>query len=236
VVNRAFVLLVVLALVAGCQSAVKPPTGNGVALRVELLTGGPRQPGLVDFPKFVLYADGTLIIADHPAGAMPTAREYHLDNKEFMRIYDKARSAGLATPRVYYSQAPDAPVLVITFGSGTTRSTTRITAPDSSSPASAVELNPDTDLTASYRRYVPARIAIIAVPRQSDAQSGAPTWPLKSLDKGKEVNGGQCIVYTERETQVLGNAPGTVWSSNGKTYTVFFRPLMPDEADCDGLQ
>lgn len=242
-------LPLVLLLLAACGGPdVSAPKGNAVALRVEQVGGGPRQLGATDFPQYVLYGDGTLIAANGIDGAMPVSREYHLNSSAFQRIYARARSAGLDVAHDYETQAPDAPVLVITFGHDTTQSVTHVIAPDpdASGPAGdkvrAVQLNPDDladrDFTSPPEPYKPARMAVVSSPRQAAADTVA--WPFQSLAEGTPVNGGRCAVYTEplvTQINTLGRTtrPGAAWTHDGATYSVFFRPLLPDEPGCAAL-
>ncbi|MEU6148867.1 hypothetical protein ABZ816_02595 [Actinosynnema sp. NPDC047251] len=221
------VVAVVVVLAAGCQSAAAPPSGKAVALRVEQYGGGPLPSGTVTFPEFVLYGDRTLIAADGDA-----PREYHLTQEEFDRVYGRARSAGLATARTFDVQAPDASVLEVVFGTDTGRSVTRVTAPDpeDSGEAGDVVRAVALDLSSSYERYRPQRVAVVA---GASSDPAGPAWPLRPLTEGIPFNAGRCAVYDAAEVRDIRS--DTSWTSEGVTYRVRLRPLLPDEPDCASL-
>ncbi|QFZ18698.1 hypothetical protein [Saccharothrix syringae] len=226
------VLAAAAVVLAACQSTPAPPSGKTVALRVEVIGGGPLRPGTVTFPEFVLYGDRTLIRAD---GDVPV--EHHLTREEFDRIYDRARSAGLETARTFDEQAPDAPVLEVVFGFDGGRSVTRITAPDRESPGEAGEVtravvvDPERDLSSPHQPYAPERVAVVA--GTSSGAAEGPEWPLEPLAEGVALNGGRCAVYDAAQVHEIRS--DTTWTSRGVAYRVQVRPLLPDEADCAAL-
>jgi hypothetical protein len=237
--------LVAAALAAGCHGPSVDPPSDGLALRVEQLPGGPVPAGEISLPRYVLYADGTLIAADGTDGGLPAAKTYNLTSAAFRRMYDRAASAGLAEPHDYEVQAPDAPTLVITLVTGSGRSRTRVTAPDPEGSGAAgdavraVAFSPDdlaaSDLTGTPSRYDPTQIAVNSA--FAAAGGNAPAWPLGALGSGTSVNGGHCVVYPAAKVGDLARrrpADGR-WSSGGATYQVFFRPLLPDEGNCAAL-
>ncbi|MEU5694795.1 hypothetical protein [Actinosynnema sp. NPDC020468] len=230
---RTLPLLLVLLAVA-CQSAAAPPGGRTVALRAEVVGGGPRPPGLVDHPAFVLYGDRTLIVS---LGAEPLVREYHLTTEEFDRLYGRARDAGLDRAETHDDPVPDAGTLVVTFGSDAGTAVTRVTPPDRSATgrageiARAVALDPDADLTSPFTPYRPERVAVVAV--ETDATAAAPPWPLRPLADGTPVATGRCATYPAADVAAVRT--GSSWSDRGTTYTVTRRPLLPDEPDCGPL-
>jgi hypothetical protein len=238
-------VLIAAALAAGCQGpSVEPPSG-GLALRVEELPGGPVPAGEMWLPRYVLYADGTLIAADGTDGRLPVAMTYRLTSAAFRRMYDRAASAGLAASHDYDGQAPDAPRLVVTLVTSAGRSRTRITAPDPEASGAAgdavraVAFSPTdltaSDLTGTPSRYAPAQVAVNSA--FATAGTNAPAWPLDALGSGASANGGHCVVHPASKVDDLARhrpADGR-WSSGGATYQVYFRPLLPDEGDCATL-
>ncbi len=238
-------MLVAAVLAAGCQGPSADPPSGGLALRVEQLPGGPLPAGEISLPRYVLYADGTLIAADGTEGGLPVAKTYHLTAAAFRRMYDRAASAGLAEAHDYDRQAPDAPTLVITLVTSTGRSRTRVTAPDPEASGAAgdavraVAFSPTnltaSDLTGTPSRYAPTQVAVNSA--YATAGTTAPAWPLDALGIGASVNGGHCVDYPVSKVDDLARhrpADGR-WSNGGATYQVFFRPLLPDEGDCATL-
>jgi hypothetical protein len=248
--RRSILAIAVVALAAGCQSpSVDPPAGHALALRVDLLPGGPSPAGELSLPRYALYADGTLIAQDGVDGDLPVAKAYHLTHSAFLRMYDRAASAGLAASHDYDVQAPDASTLVITFVTSGGRFQTRIVAPEdqasgaAGAAAQAVAFTPtdlaEPDMTSPPGRYVPARIAVNSAYAKAGT-AGAPAWPLPALGDGTAVHSGDCEAYgPPRLDQVsdLGrHGPADRrWASGGATYQVFFRPLLPDESGCASL-
>jgi hypothetical protein len=243
-------VLIAAVLAAGCQArSVEPPSGGALALRVEQLGGGPVPAGEISLPRYALYGDGTLIAADGVDGGLPVAKTFHLTHEAFLRLYDRAASAGLAQPHDYDVQAPDAPVLVITLVTSTGRARTRITAPDPEASGAAgaavrsVAFAPadltDQDMTGPPVRYAPSHVAVNAGFGEAGVRVGTPAWPLHDLGDGASVNGGRCVTYGSPLDQVIDlgrhGPSGGRWASGGATYQVFFRPLLPDENGCADL-
>ena len=88
-------------------------------------------------------------------------------------------------------------------------------------------------LAGSERRYEPASLAVLV--RPSDTTDGdTHAWPLGDLA------GTDCVVLTGADAATAsaaarGTSDGDVWGSAGATYTVTFRPLLPDERTCADL-
>jgi hypothetical protein len=82
-------------------------------------------------------------------------------------------------------------------------------------------------------RYEPTALAVLV--RSSDATDGdTHAWPLGDL------TGTDCVVLTGADVATAsaaarGTNDGHVWESAGATYTVPFRPLLPDERTCADL-
>ena len=88
----------------------------------------------------------------------------------------------------------------------------------------------DDVVAGSERRYEPTALAVLV--RPSDTTDGEThAWPLGDLA------GAECAVHTgvdvARALDVARTAhDGDAWESAGATYTVTFRPLLPDERTC----
>jgi hypothetical protein len=95
-------------------------------------------------------------------------------------------------------------------------------------------------------RYKPTAVAAAAAPWQPD-RSGAGdqremAWPGPALP-GKPLRGGaivNCVTVTgDALSPVLAAAEkadtATPWTSGGKRWKITFRPLLPDETDCEDL-
>jgi hypothetical protein len=63
------------------------------------------------------------------------------------------------------------------------------------------------------------------------------SWPLSSLGGGEQAGIGRCIIVGAGDLEVLKRAAantniGMLWQSDGSTYQVTIRPLLPGETDC----
>ncbi len=91
----------------------------------------------------------------------------------------------------------------------------------------------DDVVAGSERRYEPGALAVLVEPADaSDGETHA--WPLGDLA------GTECAVHTGADLARALDAArtaheGDAWESAGATYTVTFRPLLPDERTCADL-
>ncbi|SCG48522.1 hypothetical protein [Micromonospora halophytica] len=93
--------------------------------------------------------------------------------------------------------------------------------------------------------YRPTAVAAVAEPWVANDEAGEQVevaWPGPDLPGAPLGTAGDlsCVTVTgERVRQVLDAAAtanaATPWASGGKRWTVTFRPLLPDEADCGDL-
>src|SRR6185369_9162477 len=92
--------------------------------------------------------------------------------------------------------------------------------------------------------YVATRVAVVAtpwtspgenIPAQTEVGWPGPTLPGQPVAR---LNGLTCLTVTDA-TAVLRAAAGanrlTPWLDGGQRWTIAFRPLLPDETDCDDL-
>ncbi|MEN3358234.1 MAG: hypothetical protein V7637_2216 [Mycobacteriales bacterium] len=245
-VAGAIALAAVTSLSAGCggaggvdEATRNPPTGAGdVVVRLAGLGG------LVPFgytegqpPAFSLYGDGRLISA--PAGRFqtwPELSEHRVDPDTVRRLFRAAITAA-EPPRSPDPQVPDGGQLNITIGGATPRTAGISGVADR---ATALYAAFTAAAGAGGTPYRPTAVAAVAVPSNNNPtdQRG---WPLGTLP-GQPVHGGGigCTLLRGgdigRARQAAAGVTGaTTWSSAGQRWSVFFRPLLPDEAGCAAL-
>ncbi|QXJ24649.1 hypothetical protein AGRA3207_006019 [Actinomadura graeca] len=206
--------------------ADKDPAGEHLVLRWRETGGFVGKGGPGSLPDFSLYSTGRAVVA---SGGDPV--EYRLKPAALRRLLDEARAAGLGRSHTTGSgQVADAITLEFTFGDATTK----IIQPESQSDP-AVRFRerldprgwPAADLAAPRRSYSPARVAILA---GEGADGTVKSWPLSPLGKGEQSAGGICTLAPA--AKVPDTRPGIAWRSQGKTYSVRLRPLLPGESTC----
>jgi hypothetical protein len=237
---------------SGAQAVTPPPADPTVlVLRIHEVPGMPAPTAAASVPEFSLYGGGLVVIPGDPAGAMQSARTFQLTDTAYRDIYRRAVAAGLDTARrIDRPTAPDAPTLTITLLSDGEPRTTVVTAPHGK--------DRDRDRIAEFRRslqpfaqrrealvsgpsaYRPAKVAVIATWSAAAATAPAPDWPFEPLASGERVASGLCQTYTgERLDQLVrlagGITPTTRFRSGDSLFYVVFRPLLPDESGCTGL-
>ncbi|GAA1534371.1 hypothetical protein GCM10009678_15880 [Actinomadura kijaniata] len=210
---------------------------TALVLRWRTLGGiaGLGEPG--GLPDFSLYGDGRAVTAER--GAL---REYRLRPEALRRLLDEARAAGLDRSRTAGDhRIPDA--LTLEFVMGGAR--VRIAQPEAAPGDPAVRFRkrldprawPDGDQAAPPRPYVPRRVAVLT---GEDPAPDARPWPLPALGGGERLGGAACRVYTGADAGKAASLartakPADRWRSRGGTYSVRFRPLLPDETTCRDL-
>ncbi|XRQ04214.1 hypothetical protein ACN3XK_47695 [Actinomadura welshii] len=211
------------------------PAGDGLVLRLRRTGGiaGIGGPGSV--PEFSLYSSGVAIAASEQPDSRPPDKEmtrYRLKPEALQRLLDGARAAGFGRSHTVGSdQIADAIVTVVTLGDATTR----IVEPGMATSAESAflkRLDPDgwsaDDQAAPPRPYTPERTAVIA--GEITGNGDARPWPLGPLGDGVRAAGGICTLAPS--AKVPGTRPGDPWRSEGKTYSVRLRPLLPGESSC----
>ncbi|RAY13424.1 hypothetical protein DPM19_20375 [Actinomadura craniellae] len=245
------VLVTVLVTVsAGCatlgntEPTPMPPGVSGAASDQMVLrwrrTGGIAGRGHGgEMPDFSLYGDGRAIV---PGDDPIEPREYRLTPPALRGLLDGARAAGLGRSRTAErDDVADAFTLEITFG----RAVTRVEHPEDSPGDPAVRfwkrLAPAGwaagDQAAPPQPYAFPRLAILS---GETADEGGRSWPLVPLGAGTRLPGGLCSVVTGRDLPravalARTAAPETRWRSEGRTYSVRWRPMLPGETTCADL-
>ncbi|MFI0373116.1 hypothetical protein ACH35V_35090 [Actinomadura sp. 1N219] len=188
-------------------------------------------PGSV--PDFSLYSTGRAIVAaDGPQAALT---EYRLKPEALQRLQDEARKAGLGRTHMVGSdqQIMDAITIVFTMGDATTR----IVQPESQGGPEAAflkRLDPNgwapSDQAAPPRPYEPSKTAVLA----GETSGGTvKKWPLGPLGEGEQAAGAICTLAPAEK--VPATKPDVTWRSEGKTYSVRLRPLLPAESTCKDI-
>lgn len=242
----------------------RAPTGaDDVVLRVSL-TEGFVHPGPSNaFPEVTLYGDGRVITRGPstlqlPGPSLANLVEFRLDEAGMAHVLRSAADAGLLDrrpPDFGRVVAADMPSTVVTvradgarhrvsvFGLGldpkngnhlsdeqrANRERLRRLV-DEVGDSSALErfVQPGTE-----RRYEPTSVAVFVSPAET-TDSATHAWPLGDLAAT------DCAVYDGADAaSVLAAArntnDGDVWEAAGATFTVAFRPLLPDERTCADL-
>lgn len=210
-------------------------------------------------PEVSVFGDGQVVVVgpttlEFPGPALPNLQEFRVTDDGLARILRAARDAGLLAdgPPDYGDPGvtDQATTTVTVRATGTTRQVEvyalgfkgRVSGvtPEQSENRDRlerfVELSGDAGalgdevVAGSERRYEPTALAVRAEPANaSDGDTHA--WPLGDLA------GTECAVHTgadlARALDVARTAhEGDAWESAGATYTVTFRPLLPDERTC----
>ncbi|SFO65624.1 MULTISPECIES: hypothetical protein [Actinomadura] len=215
----------------GASSPAKDsPAGERLVLRRRQTGGiaGLGGPGSV--PEFSLYSTGRAVVS-----SQGRLTEYRLKPDALRRLLDEARAAGLGRSHTVGSdRIADAIITVVGMGGATTR----IIQPESQAGPEARFLKrldpagwPAADQAAEPRPYAPERTAVLAGPTTGGGT--VKTWPLDPLGKGAQVAGAICTLAPPKRIPATG--PDIAWRSEGETYSVRLRPLLPGESSCRDL-
>ncbi|GAA4240540.1 hypothetical protein GCM10022254_65590 [Actinomadura meridiana] len=208
------------------------PAGEKLVLRWRKTGGfaGVGGPGSV--PEFSLYSSGRAVVSAGPPQNKLT--EYRLKPEALKALLDGARAAGLGRSHTVGSEKiMDAFVTVITMGGATTRV---IQAESQGGPEAAFlkRLDPHgwgpAELASPAKPYAPEKTAVLAGVAGGGA---AKKWPLGPLAHGARVGGATCTLVPS--SKVPASVPGTVWSSDGQSYSIRLRPLLPAESTCSDI-
>jgi hypothetical protein len=230
------------------------PTGQArhrLVLRGQVSGGIGGRGGPGTLPELSLYDDGSAIAAEGGLGGWARPTEYRLTPAALRRLIDDAYTAGLDRSRtVDRPGVADATYLTLTFRAGGDSATTRITEVGTANdpaeqfwsrlhPQGTVDF-PKADLASGPAQYRPTRLAALASKTDQDPGERPAHWPLTPLDRGERVGGWLCTLLTGHEAtraiKLLSEAtPGTRWRSDGETYVMHPRPLLPDESGCRAL-
>lgn len=209
------------------------PAGERLVLRWRRTGGiaGIGGPGSV--PEFSLYSTGRAVAASR--GVAGELTEYRLKPDALRRLLAEARAAGLDRSHTVGSdRIADAIITVVTMGGATTR----IIQPESQAGPEGrflKKLDPAgwaaSDQSAKPEPYTPKRTAVLA--GETTTGGTAEEWPLEPLGDGVRVAGAICTLAPP--AKVPATKPGATWRSEGKTYSVRLRPLLPAESSCQDL-
>lgn len=219
---------------AGSSAADSPardaPAEEALVLRWQRTGGIAGLGGPGSLPDFSLYSSGRALAASREG-----LTEYRLKPDALAALLADARRAGLDRSRSVGSEEyADAFTITITMGRART---TIIDPAPPSDPAVRFhkrlhpEAWPAEDLTAPPEPYRPALTAVLA---GESTQEGTPRpWPLRPLGEGDQAVGGICTLA--QTSRLPPHADKSLWSSEGKTYSVRLRPLLPEERTCADL-
>jgi hypothetical protein len=242
----------------------RPPAGpDDVVVRV-VSSGGftAESRQAAHLPEVSVFGDGRVVVVgpttlEFPGPALPNLQEFRVTDDGLARILRAARDAELlddAAPDYGDPGVTDQATTTVTVRTdGRTRQVEvyalgfkgRVSGvtPEQSENRDRlerfIELTGDAgafgdDVVAgSEQRYEPSALAVLV--RPSDATDGdTHAWPLGDLA------GTECLVLGGSDTTTVLDAARTaheddVWRSAGATYSVVFRPLLPDEHTCDDV-
>ncbi|OXM44715.1 hypothetical protein [Amycolatopsis alba] len=245
----AFVLLLLAA--CGQQPAPLPPLfGQAVAL-VRVTPYQTWGASLRDFPSYTLYGDGRLLVAEKNGRVWPEAREKRLDDATMKALYAKAYDAGLARDSTLHANnVSDAMATEFAIYGGRDHEYRLLAYAPRSEEGGALgeaadyldELREVSDAAGPGRPYVPRKVAAIgtAVPLSGRKDDVRP-WPFPPLADAPTVRGERCVLLegdVVEKAKALADSSRftTFWRSGEATYTVAFRPLLPDETSCSDLK
>ncbi|HEY8481315.1 MAG TPA: hypothetical protein VIL71_15945 [Spirillospora sp.] len=196
-------------------------------------------PGSI--PDLSVYSSGRVVRASGRPGARGDTEltEHRLTRPALRRLLDGAHAAGFGRSHTVGSEMiPDAIITVVVLGDARTRIIQQ-GVPGGPETAFLKRLDPDgwraSDLAAPPRPYTPERTAVLAGEISGGTGTGrrARPWPLGPLGDGVRVAGGICTLAPSEK--VPETRPGVPWRSEGKTYSVRVRPLLPGESSCEDV-
>ncbi|XVQ06511.1 hypothetical protein ACQP1W_28065 [Spirillospora sp. CA-255316] len=235
-----------------------PHDPTTVVLRVRMWNGVRERPLLPrPEPDITVYGDGRIILTGSESGVPRRDQVWdaQLTRDAYREIYRDVHRAGLATSRVIRAakQVADAEPDEIEFLAGGRWHMTTVQAGARDRAERIYDLWESIhtihwsrgDLVRPAVTYRPARMAIVAwrpgkTSGGSDGQREG-RWPLRPLPKDDKPT---CTVLTgsdvPRAVRLKAQQATTnytqVWRSGPRLYTVWFRPLLPDEKDCAAIR
>ncbi len=242
-----------------------PPTGAGDAVVRVVTSGGftAESRQRAHLPQLSVFGDGRVVTVgpttlETPGAALPNLQEVRVTGDALRRILQEARLAGvLDDPSPDYGdpgvtdqatttvtvRADGATHRVSVYALGFTGRVSGVTPAQSENrrrlqrfiarAGDPGALGGDV-VPGSTRRYEPTAVAALVQP--SDTTDGAThAWPLGDL------SGTECTVYEGVNLATVLEAArtareGDAWESARATYSVAFRPLLPDERSCADLR
>ncbi|MEV5944375.1 hypothetical protein [Streptomyces sp. NPDC051994] len=227
-----------------------PRGAEALVLRAQHYPSSP-APAATPLPGFALYGDSRIYTPGPTTGALTGVEVQLLTERAVDRLYRSALKAGLDQPHTYDRAAPDAPGLVVVLGVAGRHVVTKVVLPDAGEKgrrgdvARLAAFTPDrlpaTDRAGGPAPYAYSGLAVTATVRGTGTASGARPWPLNPLAAGEPVNGGSCTVLRgadlDHARHLLTSArPDSLWTSEGSTFLLHIRPLLPGEHNCHDLK
>lgn len=228
----------------------EPPNDpNALVLRVRFVKGM-ASPTDRPVPDISVYGDGRTVTTGYDLTASPArqvVKDQRLTRMAYRRLYRDARLAGLGSSRTFTSheQISDGGRTDITLLAERKPHLTKMPAGSDGVRVWLIHrmlkrLNalPAGDLVRPPVIYRPARLAVVSHPApEHDSQTPIVQWPLPPLPVSTATT---CTVLsgadTDRALQLAQTtSPTPYWRSGKSTYTVTFRPLLPDERDCTAV-
>jgi len=250
---------------SGAPAVDLPTDGDAVVLRVTQSGGfTPAGTDPAPLPLLSVHRDGRVLsqgptIAIFPAPAWPNVQVNRVDEATLTELVQAAQDAGvtgtadLGDPSI--ADARTTSITLATAGGATTRDVYALTeavgdpslTPEQSSARQQLADLVDrlTGLTAaeSLGPYTPTAVAALArsyVPADPSTPRDPVTWPGPALPGeavGPDVG---CTVATGEQAAAVVAAAQTAdaqtpWSDGTSTWSITFRPLLPDETGCADL-
>lgn len=246
-------------------AAELPDDGDALVLRVAQGGGfAPIDADLAGVPLVSVYRDGRVlsngpVVAIYPAPAWPNIQVNRVDDATLTELVQAAQDAGVAGDAdLGEPQIADARTTTITLSTADGTSTRDVYAlteavgdPSLTDEQTAARqalgdlVDQLTDLTATEALgpYTPTAVAALArtyVPGDPALTRDPVTWPGPALP-GEAVGADTgCTVATGDQAAAVTTAAQaadtlTPWVDGGATWSVSFRPLLPDETGCADL-
>jgi hypothetical protein len=194
----------------------------------------------VELPEFTLYGDSRAIVPEGFDGALPKIVDYPLTPDRVRRLFDDAADADLFDDRTHDVNVTDAGALTITLRSPDRSYVTKVIGPsddDSGARGRAVSFAagltparwPESDFAGKPKAYEPAKLAVFF---RASSEPGGERWPLESSSRCMTLSGTQLSAAADLARR---SRQGTRFYDGERGFTVDFRPLLPDESDCESI-
>jgi hypothetical protein len=236
-------LLVLLAACAACGADPPPPaTGATTPILVaDDRQGMPTWSQQVELPEFTLYGDGRAIVPEGFDGALPKVVDYPLTPDRVRRLFADAADADLFDGRTHDVHFTDAGALTITLRSPDRSYVTKVIGPSTDEGGArgrAVSFAaglaparwPASDFAGEPKAYEPAKLAVFF---RAISEPGGERWPLASTSECLTLSGEQLAAAADLARR---SRQGTRYHDGERAFTVDFRPLLPDESDCESVR
>lgn len=236
-------LLALLVLPAACGADPPPPATDGPdpILVADDRQGMPTWSEQVELPEFTLYGDGRAIVPDGFDGALPKVVDYPLTLDRVRRLFAEAEDADLFDGRTHDVDFTDAGALTITLRSPDRSYVTKVIGPsndDSGARGRAVSFAagleparwPASDFAGQPKTYEHAKLAVFF---HASSDPGGEQWPFMSSQSCVTLSGTALAAATDLARR---SRQGTRFHDGERAFTVVFRPLRPDESNCESVR